>query len=140
MNTSAPFEYHAAAAGLSEPLVRKVILSFYEKVRRDAVLGPVFAEAIGNDWDSHLERIILFWLTATRLGRGYDGRNFMPAHLRNRSIRADQLSRWLELFRDTAAEQCSLEAASVLVDIAERMAETLEIGLARRDINKSEPT
>lgn len=140
MNTSAPFEYRAAAAGLSEPLVRKVILSFYEKVRRDAVLGPVFAEAIGNDWDSHLERIILFWLTATRLGRGYDGRNFMPAHLRNRSIRADQLSRWLELFRDTAAEQCSLEAASVLVDIAERMAETLEIGLARRDINKSEPT
>jgi hemoglobin len=140
MNTSAPFEYHAAAAGLSEPLVRKVILSFYEKVRRDAVLGPVFAEAIGNDWDSHLERIILFWLTATRLGRGYDGRNFMPAHLRNRSIRGDQLPRWLELFRDTAAEQCSLEAASVLVDIAERMAETLEIGLARRDINKSEPT
>ncbi len=136
MNTLATFEHRAAGAGLSEPLIRKVVLSFYAKVRRDAILGPVFAEAIGCDWELHLERIIQFWLTATRIGQGYDGKNFMPAHLRNRSIRADQLSRWLELFRETTAETCSSEAASVLVDIAERMAETLEISLARRDIKK----
>src|SRR3954469_17684841 len=98
MNTSTPFEHRAAASGLTEPLLRQVILSFYEKVRRDAVLGPVFAEAIGDDWDPHIERIMLFWLTATRLGRGYDGRNFMPVHVRNRSIRADQLPRWLPAF------------------------------------------
>ena len=140
MNTLAPFEYRAATAGLTEPLVREVVLSFYEKVRRDAVLGPVFAEAIGGDCDLKIERIIRFCLTAKKLGRGYEGRNFMPAHLRNRSIRADQLSRWLELFRNTTAEHCSSEAASVLVDIAERMADTLEIGLARRDIRKREPT
>jgi len=133
MDTSAPFESRAAAAGLTEPVVRKVVLAFYEQVRRDPILGPVFAEAIAGNWESHLERIILFWLTAARLKRGYDGRNFMPAHLRNRSIRADQLPHWLELFRNTAAEQCSPQAAAVLVDIAERMAETLEIGLARRD-------
>jgi hemoglobin len=136
MSTSTPFEYPAAAAGLTESLVRKVVLSFYEKVRRDSVLAPVFAEAIGDHWDPHLERIVLFWLTATRLGRGYQGRNFMPAHLRNRSIRANQLPRWLELFRATAAEHCSPQAASALVDIAERMAETLEIGLARRDTGR----
>ena len=130
---SAPFEYHAPDASLTESLVRRVITSFYDKVRCDAVLGPVFAEAIGDDWDAHIERIVLFWLTATRLARGYDGRRFMPAHLRNRSIRVDQLPRWLELFRDTTAEQCPPRIASVLVDIAERMAETLEIGLARRD-------
>lgn len=134
MQTSAPFEHRAVDAGLTEALVRKVITSFYDKVRSDAVLGPVFAEAIGDDWDPHLERIVLFWLTATRLGRGYDGRRFMPAHLGNRSTRADQLPRWLELFRNTAAEQCSPQIASALVDIAERMAETLAIGLARRDI------
>ena len=119
--------------GLTEALVRKVVSSFYAKVRRDPILGPVFAEAIGDAWDPHMERIMLFWLTATRLARSYDGRNFMPVHLRNRSIRAEQLPRWLELFRATAAEQCSPQAASVLVDIAERMAETLAIGLGRRD-------
>lgn len=133
MNTSAPFENRAVASGLTEPLLRKVILSFYEKVRADAVLGPVFAEAIGDDWDPHIERIMLFWLTATRLSRGYDGRNFMPVHVRNRSIRADQLPRWLALFRETAAERCPPQAAAALIDIAERMAETLDITLGRRD-------
>lgn len=136
MKTSAPFEYCAASIGLTETLVRKVIISFYEKVRSDALLGPIFSEAVGDDGSSHIERIIGFWLTATRLGRGYDGRNFMPAHLQNPSIHGDQLPRWLALFRATTTEQCSPQAASVLVDIAERMAETLEIGLARRDTRR----
>jgi hemoglobin len=131
---STAFEYRAAAAGLTEPLVRKVVLLFYEKVRHDPMLGPVFAAAIGESWESHIERIIQFWLTAMRLGRGYDGRNFMPAHLRNPSIRSALLPRWLEIFRETTAEHCSSQAASVLMDIAERMAETLQIGLDRRDL------
>jgi len=137
MKTSEPFEYRAASAGLTEVLVRNVVVSFYEKVRSDALLAPIFSEAIGDDWDSHIERIMNFWLTATRLGCGYDGRNFMPVHLQNPSIHGDQLPRWLELFRATAAEQCSHQAASVLVDVAERMAETLEISLARRDAGQS---
>ncbi|MGH9549499.1 MAG: group III truncated hemoglobin [Terriglobales bacterium] len=132
MITSGPFQYRAAESGITEQLIRDVVFKFYEKIRRDAVLGPIFAEAIGQDWDSHLERIILFWLTATRLQRGYNGRNFMPAHLRHRSIRADHIPRWLELFRDTATERCSPEGASALIDIAERMAETLELGLAKQ--------
>src|SRR5436309_5471968 len=110
---STPFQYRAVEAGLTEPLVREVILSFYEKVRVDEVLGPVFAEAIGTDWSAHTERIILFWLTATRLGRGYDSTGFLPAHLRNPFIRSDQLPRWLQLFRETARELCSPQAAYV---------------------------
>ena len=133
MSISVPFQYPAAEAGLTEQLVRNVVILFYEKVRRHPVLGPLFAEAIGADWDAHVERITLFWLHATRLRRGYDGKNFMPAHLRHQSIQVDLIPRWLALFRKTVAEQCSPRGASVLVDIAERMAETLELGLARRD-------
>ena len=138
MSTATPFEHRAAAAGLTEPVVRSVVTSFYDRVRSDAVLGPVFSDAI-RDWDAHLERIVRFWLTATRLDRGYDGRNFMPAHLRRGSIRADQLPRWLALFRATAAELCATDAAAVLIDIAERMSETLAIGLGRRDAGESVP-
>ena len=127
------FEYRGAAAGLNEPLIRTVILAFYDKVRGDSLLAPIFEEAIGDNWDHHIERIILFWLTATGLQRGYDGRSFMPAHLRHSSIRPDHLPRWLELFCRTADEQCGPEEARALVDIAERMAQTLTIGLARKD-------
>ena len=37
-----PFEYRGAVAGLSEPLIRKVIMLFYKNVRRDPLLGPIF--------------------------------------------------------------------------------------------------
>lgn len=132
MNTTLPFRDRAKESGLTAEIVRHVVIEFYNEIRRDEVLGPIFEEAIGSHWDEHIERIIQFWLTATRLGRGYDGRNFMPAHLKHASIHADQLPRWLALFRQTAVERCSPECASVLIDIAERMAETLEIGLTRR--------
>jgi hemoglobin len=133
MRITAPFQHRAAAVGLTEALVRRVISAFYDKVRRDAVLGPVFAEAIGSDWAPHIEKINQFWLTATRLGGGYESARFLPAHMQHSSIRADQIPQWLRLFRETAGEYCSPEAAAVLVDIAERMAETIAVGLARRD-------
>jgi hemoglobin len=134
MKISAPFQYRAKESGLTAELVRHVIVLFYEKIRRDNVLGPIFEEAIGQDWDSHIERIVQFWLTATRLGAGYDGKNFMPAHLKHRSIHTSQIPRWLELFRETTIQRCHPEGALVLIDIAERMAETLEIGLARHSL------
>jgi len=139
MNTALPFQNRAKESGLTDQLVRDVVIRFYDEIRRDGVLGSIFEDAIGSHWDEHIERIVQFWLTATRLGRGYDGKNFMPAHLKHRSIHAEYLPRWLELFRETVVEQCSPEGASVLIDIAERMAETLEIGLTRRDHEGRDP-
>lgn len=133
MKIATPFKHRAATVGLTEGLVRRVIPAFYDKVRVDPVLGPVFAAVIADDWDRHIETIIRFWLTATRLGRGYDSKNFMPAHMQHSSIQPEQIPRWLTLFRETAAEHCTPEAAAALVDIAERMAETIEVGLAKRD-------
>jgi hemoglobin len=80
-----------------------------------------------------IEKINQFWLTATRLDTGYQSARFLPAHVQHFSIRADQIPRWLQLFRETAREHCSPEAAALLIDIAARMAETIEVGLARRD-------
>jgi hemoglobin len=139
MNTALPFRDRAKESGLTGELVRHVVIRFYDDIRRDGILGPVFEGAIGDHWDEHIERIVQFWLTATRLGRGYDGKNFMPAHLKHRSIHIEHIPRWLGLFRKTAVEQCSPEGASVLIDIAERMAETLAIGLTRRDRPNSDP-
>ena len=127
-----PFKERAVEAGLTEPLVREVIASFYDEVRKDSVLGPVFHGILGDDWTAHLNRINLFWLTVTRLGHGYQAKNFMPAHVRHPSIHADHLPRWLALFRKTARSLCPPAAADVLIDIAERMAESIKIGLERR--------
>ncbi len=127
------YTHRARAAGLTEPLVRQVIDAFYAKVRPDPTLGPVFNGIIKDEWPVHIERITSFWLTATRLGSGYDGRRFMPVHLGHKAIRAEQLPRWLLLFRETAREICPPAAADVLIDIAERMADSIRLSLIRRD-------
>ena len=48
-----------AETGLDEDVLRDLVHSFYAKVRRDAVLGPIFAARI-SDWDPHLERMVAF--------------------------------------------------------------------------------
>jgi hemoglobin len=122
-----PYQRRAAEAGLTEAMVREVIAAFYDKVKRDPALGPVFNAIIGDDWDAHLEKIASFWLFVTRLGKGYQTRDFMPAHVGHSAIRASLLPRWLHLFRETAQTICPPEAARVLIEIADGMAESLRI-------------
>jgi hemoglobin len=129
---TAPFQHRAQAVGLTEAAVREVVFAFYHKVRIDEVLGPIFEEALGDDWGPHIENICLFWLTATRLGSGYKAGNFIPAHMKHASILQEQMLRWLHLFRETAVERCTQEAAAALIDIAERMADSIRVSLSRR--------
>jgi hemoglobin len=114
-------------------MIREVIAAFYEKVKRDPALGPVFNTIIGDDWDAHLEKITSFWLFVTRLGTGYRTRDFMPAHVRHAAIRASLLPQWLHLFRETVNDVCPPPAAKVLIEIAEGMADSIRLSLDRRD-------
>jgi hemoglobin len=129
---TAPFQHRAQAIGLTEAAVRDVVFAFYDTVRVDDLLGPIFEEALGDDWKPHIENICLFWLSATRLGSGYKASNFIPAHMKHSSIRQEQIPRWLHLFRETVAERCTPEAAAALIDIAERMADSIRVSLSRQ--------
>ena len=64
---STPFQHRAVAAGVTKALIRDVLHDFYGKVRQDAMLAPIFENAIGGNWDHHIEKVTLFWTTATRL-------------------------------------------------------------------------
>lgn len=133
IGVTSSYEHRAAEAGITEADIRQLIPAFYAKVRRDAILGPVFEGIIGENWPTHIEIVCSFWLYVTRLDRHYDTRNFLPAHLRRPTIRAELLPRWLALFRDSACELCAPAQAEALIDIARRMADTLEISLNKRD-------
>ncbi len=45
---------------LSEAVLTDLVHRFYGKVRLDPVLGPIFADRIG-DWEPHLEKMVDFW-------------------------------------------------------------------------------
>jgi hemoglobin len=121
-----------ATEALNEALLRRVIEEFYTRVRADPELGPVFNPILEGRWEPHIEKIMSFWMTATRLGSGYKGRDFMPAHLRHDTVRAEQLPQWLNLFGATARELCAPDDAEALIRIAQQMAENMAISLARR--------
>ena len=129
---SAAYEHKATNAGITEAEIRRLIPAFYARVRRDPMLGPVFDGIIDERWPAHIETVISFWLYVTRLDRSYNARNFIPAHIKHPAIRADLIPQWLALFRDAAEDLCSADSAVVLVDIAQRMASSLEISLNRR--------
>ena len=113
-------------APITEATIRHLVHSFYARVRQDEALGPIFAKVVGDDWDRHLANMVDFW-SSVSLGTGrYSGRPHQ-AH-RSLGLSPEHFERWLGLFRDTAQEACP-EAAPFFIDRANRIAESLQIGL-----------
>lgn len=79
--------------------IRLFVDDFYGKVRRDAVLGPIFDEAIQDNWGPHLEKMYAFWNASLFGVPGFRGNPFAKhAPLK---IGPSHFDRWLELFYET---------------------------------------
>lgn len=122
------------AAGVTEDMIRTLVHAFYERVRADAALGPIFERAVAGDWAPHLAKMCDFWSSVMLATSRYQGRP-MPAHLRLAGIQPAHFARWLELFGRTAEETCPPPAAALFKDRARRIAESFQLGIAfhRRD-------
>lgn len=116
-----------AETGIDEPMIARLVDAFYDRVRADPLIGPVFAGRI-RDWGPHLEQMRLFWSSVALMSGVYHGRP-MPKHL-PLPVDARHFDRWLELFEATAAEVCPPPAAAHFIERARRIAESLELGIA----------
>ena len=113
---------------VSEDTIRRQVHTFYARVREDAVLGPVFDDAV-EDWDEHLSKLCDFWssvLLATGRFRGSP----MAAHTRRPGIKDEHFARWLDLFARTAREVCPPDAAALFVEKSQMIGRSLRLGLA----------
>ena len=86
---------------VSEADVKKFVDAFYDQVMQDDLLGPVFNDIAGVNWDEHLPTMYSFW-SSILLGAGtYKGAPF-PAHWALKEhITREHFSRWLSLFEAT---------------------------------------
>ncbi len=90
--------------------------SFYEKVKSDSLLGPVFSEF---DWPNHLPVMYNFWCSMMLGERSYQG-NPLQAHM-HLAITAVHFERWITLFTTTVdsmftgerAEEIKMRARSI---------------------------
>ena len=113
---------------ITEDLIHELVHAFYSRVRADEQLGPIFNHAIGDNWDPHLEKMCTFWSSVMRMTGRYKGKP-MIAHVRQKTIRPAHFSHWLDLFAETAQDVCGAEVGALFVERAERIAESLQLGM-----------
>ena len=113
--------------GIDEAMIHLLVHSFYDRVRVDPLLGPVFEARIA-DWSPHLERMCAFWSSVVLMTGRYHGRP-MQAHA-PLTVDATHFDRWLALFEVTAREICPSAAAELFTEKAQMIARSLELGIA----------
>jgi hemoglobin len=86
--------------------IELLINSFYNKVKRDPVIGFIFTDVMKVNWEEHLPIMYDFWETLL-LDKMIYSRNTMGIHFEiNRKIKLEDVhfNRWIELFTATVNE------------------------------------
>jgi hemoglobin len=113
--------------GIDETMIETLVRAFYDRVRQDPLLGPVFESRI-SEWDPHLDNMFAFWSSLTLQTGRYHGQP-MAKHM-PLAVDALHFDRWLALFEETARDLCPPAAAERFTERARRVAESLELGVA----------
>lgn len=118
----------ASEPEITEERLADVIAAFYGRVRRDAELGPIFNGAVA-DWDEHLQTLARFWSSVMLTTGRYKG-NPLAVHMKHVEALSPALfDRWIALWRETTGDMLTAPAAARLQAKAERIAESLKLGL-----------
>jgi hemoglobin len=116
---------------VSEDGIRQLVDAFYDKVRLDAELAPIFLRAIPGDWEPHLARMYAFWSSVMLTTGRYKG-NPVVKHLVIPGIQPHLFERWLALFSETCGELFDDGVSEEFRAKAARIAESLKLALFYR--------
>jgi hemoglobin len=117
--------------GPSAASIRKLLDRFYDRVRCDPHLGPLFNRATPGDCRSHLVTMHDFWTSLMLTSGSYKGAP-VAVHLRGDGTEPPVFTRWLRLFRDTCLELFPDVVADRLYAKAVPIAESLKLAVFYR--------
>jgi hemoglobin len=104
--------------------IKKLVDTFYDRIRTDELLAPVFNERIQDNWAVHLEKMYRFWQTVLLDEHTYFGSPFLPhAQL---PVEHKHFEQWLALFNKTVDELFTGLKAEEAKWRAAKMAELFE--------------
>jgi len=115
---------------ITPELIEKLVYTFYDQIRQDELLGPVF-EAEIKDWDVHLPKMVAFWSTIILKTSSYNGRP-VPAHAKIEGLTSTHFDRWLTGFEKTAREMFTDEPAALFISHAHQIADNLKTAIDRQ--------
>lgn len=108
--------------------INHLVRTFYAKIRKDEILGPIF-NGIITDWEEHLELLTDFWETQLFLKRKYHG-NPVTVHQEvddkvDNSITPEHFGLWINLWFETIDELFDGETAWIAKNRAQMMSTML---------------
>ncbi len=104
--------------------IKKLVNTFYDKVRMDELIGPIFNERIQDRWPQHLKKMYTFWQTVLLGEHTYFGSPF-PPHA-TLPVSHQHFKKWRELFTKTIDELFTGEKANDAKWRAGKMAQMFE--------------
>ena len=114
----------------SEADIKRLVHAFYSAVRKDELLAPIFAQKIPEDhWPHHMAHICDFWSGIFLQTKRFDG-NPLQKHLAVHGLTPAHFGHWLWLFKTTADEILTEEQALAVYTMAQRIAQSLQMGIA----------
>ncbi|TIQ36306.1 MAG: group III truncated hemoglobin [Mesorhizobium sp.] len=119
------------AAAVSEQQIRLLVDLFYDKVRADPDLGPIFERVIKDEWGPHLQKMYDFWSSVMLTTGRYKGQPVV-AHKRIEGLEIGLFDRWLALFGESCDELLDETTAGLFWLKAVRIAESLKFALFYR--------
>ncbi|WP_246184227.1 group III truncated hemoglobin [Paraburkholderia bonniea] len=110
----------------TEANLRALVYAFYDKVRADSLLGPVFEETLHGNWDAHLPKMCAFWSSLVLGTKEYRG-NVQQVHQPLPGLEPKHFSHWLFLFLTTVETHYEPAAAVQFMEPALRIAHSLQL-------------
>lgn len=105
----------------------KIVDSFYNKIRQDELIGPIFTVQAKVNWDEHLPKLYNFWDDLLFGENNYQGRPFPPHFKLN--LKIEHFERWLKLFIETIDENYAGLKADEMKNRALRIALNFSMNL-----------
>ena len=104
---------------------------FYNRVRDDDLLGPIFDDVAHVDWATHLPRMYDFWESVLFARATFKGAPLVVhrALAQQTPLTSDTFSRWITLFQSTIDDLFSGPMAEHAKNSAARIAATMEHNL-----------
>ena len=115
--------------------IKLLVDTFYDKVREDKLIGPIFDEKIGDRWPQHLAKMYTFWQTVLLEEHTYFGSPF-PPHA-NLPVDKVHFEKWLSLFSETVYNLFEGPVANEAMWRANKMAEMFQLKINHFKNNSS---
>ena len=92
-----------------------------------AGFDQLYWDAIGDQWDTHLSRMVDFWSTVMLGSRQFQG-NVFGKHMVLQGVQPQHFERWLALFEAAVRRMFDGEVETEFKTVAHRIAQSLQYG------------